>query len=520
MSDDVARYAAAVGNDHRRELGQFFTPMDLAAFMCRWVQVPGTREVFDPAFGLGVFARAAHSLNPGVVFHGSDVDPVVLTHCRNAAWRGPPAHVVCEDYLGHWNQEHQAIVCNPPYMRFQHFAGRDAVFARFATHLGLKLSGYTNLASAFLLKSLSELRPGGRLAYVMPLEFLNTGYGTVVKRGLLEGGHLKALIRMDAEKAVFPDATTSVGIILVAKDGVLDPVQFHTVASLDDLPRVLESPPARLVPRGDLEPGEKWLRHFDANAYQGQTGDLTPISTYGTFSRGIATGANEFFVLSPSQAREHGLPQGALLRCITKSAQVSQPVLTPAHLNALEESDAPVLLLNVSGTATGTTRKYLDHGERQGFHQRYLTKVRNPWYKLEKRAPSPLLFGVFSRDRFKVVRNHSSAINLTCFHGFYPNLIGQDVVDLLFLYFKSRTARRLLELNMRRYGGSLDKFEPNDLNRALAPSAHWFATVPRAMVAAVLDSCVRGEGLPPALEDRFDRLLVDEQQGGRNDTTS
>lgn len=104
-----------------------------------------------------------------------------------------------------WGRKHTNIVCNPPYMRFQKFLNRDAVFSAFAKNAGLRLSGYTNTASAFLIKSLLELDGKGRLAYIMPLEFLNTGYGRAVKAKLLEGGHLAAIIKVDCEKQIFPD---------------------------------------------------------------------------------------------------------------------------------------------------------------------------------------------------------------------------------------------------------------------------------------------------------------------------
>jgi hypothetical protein len=111
-----------------------------------------------------------------------------------------------------------------------------------------------------------------------------------------------------------------------------------------------------------------------------------------------------------------------------------------------------------------------------------------------------------------VIRNLSTAVNLTCYHGFYPNLFGQGIVDLLFLYFQSRAARRLLELNMRRYGNSLDKFEPNDLNRALAPSCDWFAKLPPDAVNKALESCRNGNGLPDFMDDLFDELISGTEQ--------
>jgi adenine-specific DNA-methyltransferase len=510
--DTIKQYTVSVGLDHRREHGQFFTPFDVALFMCRWVMANGTKEVYDPSFGLGAFFSAAQSVDPQVTFRASEIDQRILNFYSQTNGSPKTLFAACEDYLFVWNQRHMAIVCNPPYMRFQMFNNRDAVFASFEQHLHCRLSGYTNIASAFLIKSLSELRPSGRLAYIMPLEFLNTGYGKMIKSRLLTNGLLKALIRINPEKDVFPDATTSVGIVLVANDGVYSPVKFYTAPSLSCLPSLLERTPTRELPNRDLKPDDKWLKHFDERHSNFQACDLVTIDTYGSFSRGIATGANEFFAMSNSEAERHHLPRSIFLRCITKSAQVTKSVFTEEDFNALDSADSPVLLLNVDGEVSGVARDYLKYGEEQGYHERYLTKVRTPWYKLEKRTPAPLLFGVFSREKFKVIRNLSTAVNLTCFHGFYPNLFGQGIVDSLFLYFQSRAARRLLELNMRRYGDSLDKFEPNDLNQALAPSIDWFAKLSPEAVASALEACRQSAGLPDSMDEVFDGLISDAEQ--------
>lgn len=508
----IEQYTESVGLDHRRDHGQFFTPFDVAVFMCRWVMTNGPKVVYDPSFGLGAFFKAAQSVDSHVTFRASEIDPRILEFYSQTNTNPKTLHVTREDYLSVWNQRHEAIVCNPPYMRFQLFNNRDAVFASFVQHLDCRLSGYTNIASAFLMKSISELRPSGRLAYIMPLEFLNTGYGKAIKSRLLADGLLKVLIRINPEKDVFPDATTSVGIVLVENDGIKAPVRFYTASSVSDLISLLDTAPTKEIERHELKPDDKWLKHFDERHSNFHSPDLVTIDTYGSFNRGIATGANEFFAMSNSEAQRRHLPRSAFMRCITKSAQVTKSVFTEEDLDVLDSADAPVLLLNLNGAVSGAERDYLKHGEDQGFHQRYLTKVRSPWYKLEKRTPAPLLFGVFSRERFKVIRNMSTAVNLTCYHGFYPNLFGQVILDALFLYFQSRAARRLLELNMRRYGDSLDKFEPNDLNRALAPSVDWFAKLPPDAVSKALESCRNGNGLPDFMDDLFDELILEAEQ--------
>ena len=174
------------------------------------------------------------------------------------------------------------IVCNPPYMRFQKFTNRDLVFEKFERELGIRLSGYTNTASAFLLKSLSELKPNGRLAYVMPLEFLNTGYGAIVKERLIAGSHLAAMISLDCEKDVFPDAITSAGIILYDSARTYPTVAFHSVQSIDALQSALECEPIARIPYQALDPAAKWLPYFERNSIIPNKTLTVPLAHYGT----------------------------------------------------------------------------------------------------------------------------------------------------------------------------------------------------------------------------------------------
>jgi adenine-specific DNA-methyltransferase len=503
----IEAYYSVADAKHRREHGQFFTPFEVAAFMCRWALSAGSTTLYDPAFGLGSFYFAAKKSNSSIHFSGNEVDAKILDFFRSHNNGDNRLILKQQDYLLSWGQKHNAIVCNPPYMRFQKFLNRSEVFSSFQQRLGYKLSGYTNIASAFLLKSIHELAPNGRLAYIMPLEFLNTGYGSFVKQRLIENGLLKAIITLEAEKDVFPDVTTTTGIILAVNDLKKEPVCFYTVRNMTELDNLLALKPNRQIPQEELDPSEKWLKHFDAKSLKLDSSSLVSVRYYGAFSRGIATGANEFFVLSSGKARELSIPRSLLIPCITKSAQIKTAVFTNEDLRKLEESDANVFLLNVNGEMSAAVAKYLQYGEQLGYNQRYLTKVRNPWFKLERRTPASLLFGVFSRDSFKVIRNYSKAINLTCYHCFYPNLFGRPFVDRLFLYFQSQSARKILSLSLRRYGDSLDKFEPNDLNEALAPSPSYLDAIPIQLVNESMDRCAKGLPIEAKLQKIFESLI-------------
>ena len=470
-------YKKRVKPKHLSSFGQFFTPRLIARFMCRWVAQGNIQKIYDPAFGLGSFYFASQALSESIKFSGMEVDKVIYDFINtNISANGDMLKVEHSSYFDNWGMKHKAIVCNPPYMRFQNFKDRDKVALNFKKHLGAQLVGYTNTASAFLFKSLSELKNGGRLAYIMPLEFLNTGYGSIIKSYLIKLNQLKALIRIIPEKDIFPNVTTSIGIILVHKNNKNDGVKFCSISRISELGKVLSQKKTYNVSVSKLDPNEKWLKYFKGKAApKFKEKNLLPLSSYGSFKRGIATGANSFFSLSLSQSKKLKIPLSVLKYCITKSSQISSSILNNRVISHLEKKDSKVFILDANGRLNNKEiRKYINCGEERKIHLRYLTKNRTPWYKLEKRTPAPILFGVFSRNKFKIIRNYSSALNLTCYHGFYPNIFGEKYVDMLFLFFQSKTAVHILKENSRVYGDNLIKFEPGDLNKSLTPSFEWF----------------------------------------------
>ena len=510
----MLEYLQHVGDTHRKVFGQFFTPPDIASFMTKWVLSSGKKSLFDPAFGLGAFHKAMPA-DSDIEFSACEIDSRIIEFWKRKTGENPD-FIIAEDYLNVWGVNHSNIVCNPPYMRFQKFANRDIVFREFQHHLGIRLSGYTNTASAFLLKSLSELGEAGKMAYIMPLEFLNTGYGVLIKKKLVESGHLFAILRFDCEKSIFPDATTSVGIILYDKAVCYDAVRFYVLESIEKLANFNAIKPVSTVPLAELNPEAKWLPLFQQRKIEADETQTTALGAYGGFHRGIATGANEFFVLRPSAAKEKGIDaESECMPCITKSSQIKKSVFDDLDYKDLFDADRPVLLFSVGGKHSGQADKYIQWGESLGFNGRFLTRNRKPWYKTEKRNSSPLLLGVFSRGGYKIILNKSGALNLTCFHGFQPNLFGRRYVEHLFLYLSSRTGREIISLSMRKYGDSLDKFEPNDLNDALVPSPDFLASMPAKQVSEAVRIVEHTERLPQWVEDFFTPLKISAGARGR-----
>mgnify|MGYP001773966684 FL=1 len=164
--------------EHRRKLGQFFTPMFIADLMTEWVvnNESGT-EILDPALGLGIFFRSIVKNHFDRIkrfnFIGYEIDKNMVKFSRDLFLNIPEVNIQIHnrDYLTEdWERKYDGIVCNPPYLKFHDYEPKDVLLNMFKARLGMKLSGFTNIYTLFILKSIWQLRNGGRAAYIVPSE--------------------------------------------------------------------------------------------------------------------------------------------------------------------------------------------------------------------------------------------------------------------------------------------------------------------------------------------------------------
>ena len=505
-------YISETPISYRKDYGQFFTPSLVAHFMAAWVMKDDPKTILDPAFGLGIFYDGINKINTHnkVQFTGYEIDERILSYL-NLDGNATNLKIINSDYLESDLATFDGIICNPPYMRFQKFLKRHDVLPKIERQIGKKLVGYSNIASIFLVKALKELNLNGRLAFIMPFEFFNTGYGKEIKESLLENNVLKQIIIFSNEKDIFPDATTTVCVLLCKNDGKEEFIKITLIKTNEEINKICDISDFyqhRINPF-DLPYNRKWTPIIlSLFSEQKPPNGFCKLSLYGAFSRGIATGANIFFALTKSNIEELNIDDNNICKCITKSQHVRKAIFSEDDFCSLFNADKPVHCLDVKNHEKIEIRNYIKQGENLGYHERYLTKTRTPWYKIEHRMPAPILFGVFSRGRLKVIRNLTTAINFTCFHSFYPNIFGAQLINKLFVYLFSDVGQRIIKINKRSYGDDLDKFEPGDLNDSLCPSPTQFEIIDDREAQKVIDTVKTDEKLAIQMSNQLIERII------------
>ena len=469
-----------VGLEHRKKFAQFFTPEPIADFMARWV-LEGRKkaDVLEPAFGLGVFTCSMRKLEVQVKVVGYELDATIYNYgIGNVAQAGSDVYIYNEDYLrASWNEKYDVIICNPPYLKFHDYDNASLV-PLVNSQLGVHLNGFTNLYTLFLLKSISQLREGGRLAYIVPSEFLNSDYGVEVKRVLLESGVMRHVVVVDFTQCAFDDALTTACILLCHKSEGPYEVRFSHIDDVERLPASLSEYSAWMPDQ--LNPETKWKQYYEGARSAGYR-HLVPFSTFAKVSRGIATGANDYFTFKESKREMYGIPEQCLMRCVCHSTDVTGLFFTDEVFKQLSRQDKAMYLFDgCAGEENEQVREYIALGEEIGADKRFLTASRKPWYAVENRKPSPIWVSVFNRKGLRFVRNVAGVSNLTTFHCVYD--AGVVDIDVLFGYLVTDVAKEIFMDNSRQYGNGLVKFEPNDLNKGMAVDLRLLTKAERAFV--------------------------------------
>jgi hypothetical protein len=363
----------------------------------------------------------------------------------------------------------QAILCNPPYSRHHVIAASDkaAIHDGFQARLGRSFSRLAALHVLFLVRAIEVAADGARIAFITPSDWLDVCYGKAIKEFLLERSNVEAIILFEESQLFFDGVLTTAAITLIRKGEATG--EATTVVRLTgELP-----PPSELlqalagedggevqVESVRLSTSEKWSRPRP-KVRSGKT-----LGSVAVVRRGIATGANSFFVLSEASRKQRGIPREELKRCVPSPRAFNGTELTEELFELLSD-DVPRWLIDSddqqlveSDTPLG---RYLKSGEdgTLKINEGYLASRRTPWYRLERRGKSPILFTYFNRARPRFIRNRAGAVPLNNWLIIEP-LSGTDP-DRLFRALQATSVREQLDDKRRVYGGGLWKLEPSEL---------------------------------------------------------
>lgn len=504
----------------RKELGAFYTPPAMAEKLATWALRTPKDKVLDPSVGGLAFLLAsaerlkrtgAQDPEIGRQLFGIDLDPLALeaaeTDERLRLGRENLIHSDFFDVQPSQLPAVDALLGNPPYIRYQGFNGAGDRARQLAAAEGVRLTRLASSWAPFVVHGASFIAPGGRMGQVLPAELLHAQYATEVVDFLRHRfGHVAIVV---FEERVFPGALEEVVLLFAdgcGRDGVAEVqlVSWENIADLDldqigpgqraGSSTAIESGAGRPKLLSQLLPAptQELMAALADSPEVGRLGELASVDI------GVVTGANDFFVLS--EAKAQGIDASLLRPAVSKAAHVAGAQLTDDDHEALVVSGGTGLMFAADASSGArelrSARRHIRAGEARDIHRRYKCRIREPWWALpipNDGAPD-LLLTYCSNEHPRFVLNAAGALNTNTLHGVRPSP-GVDPAALAVGFFNSLTLLSA-ELVGRSYGGGVLKLEPTEAEALLLPplSSELAALLPE------VDRAIRARDLGAALE--------------------
>lgn len=470
--------------EQRKARGAFFTPEPISRFIVQWAIRGDLDRVLEPSAGDAEFMLAAAErlleLSEGgspPVIEGVEIHEAsaAIGHER-VVKAGAVPEITVSDFFDVVAQPlYDAVIGNPPYIRYQEFAGEARAKAkRAALGAGVPLSGLASSWAAFVVHSAQFLRNGGRLGLVLPAELLSVNYAAPVRQYLFDNFREVNLVLF--ERQVFPGAEADVVLLLADGYGLgpTDQASFRQTTDANSLALMGED----ATTWAPVSAGAKWTGSLvegaatAALAELNSRGTFTNLQTWGETTLGIVTGNNKFFAMSPDRVKRQGLKRNeTLILSPPGSAHLRGLALTKSELARLGSAGKSTRLFRPKEKHSAEAEAYILAGEKTGVHLAYKCRVRRVWYQPPVVAPADLLLTYMNADTVRMTTNEAAAHHLNSVHGVYLTdeyrALGRELLPLASL---NSVTLLHAEIVGRAYGGGILKIEPREADLWMVPS--------------------------------------------------
>ena len=451
-------------HEKRKQLGAFYTPDPVVQSLVRWAVKRETDQLLDPACGDGRFL-AAHRKTVGVE---QDESAVAMARVR-APWA-----LIHEGDFFTWasktNKRFDCAAGNPPFIRYQRFSGDVRQLAlKLCGELGAGFSALTSSWAPFLVATASLLKPGGRMAFVVPSEIGHAPYARPLLSYLLR--HFAEVRLTAVRKKLFTELSEDAWLLYADGFGretdhfILTPVDRFTFSP---------DPPRNGVRVGVVE-WSRWnfrLRPFllsdRVRSVYRSIADLPSTTRLGQVAKvgiGYVTGANDFFHLSPSASRRAGIPRAFLHPAVRNARSLTSRMITNATVKAWEKRDKAMLLLrlNPQDKLPASVLEYLNRPEGIEARQTYKCRNRKPWYVVPDVTVPDGFLTYMSGDRPWIVANRARCVCTNSLHALH--LKGPASITQLQAAWDDPFTSLSCELEGHPLGGGILKLEPGEAGR-------------------------------------------------------
>ena len=450
--------------------GAYFTPDHVAASLLKWAVHAPTDRLLDPSCGDGQFI-AGHRNSVGI-----EQDPA----SAHLAMERAPWALVHEGDFFTWaaetNERFDCAAGNPPFIRYQTFAGDvRARAAALCRRLGVEFSGLASSWAPFLVAAAGLLRPGGRMAFVVPAEIGHAPYARPLLDYLV--GNFSHVQVVAVREKLFPNLSEDCWLLYADDFGGKT---SHVLFSALDKFTANAKPPRAATKISVAELNSNWngrlrpylLSEDIREAYVALTAatDTVRMRDIASVGIGYVSGANDFFHLRRSDVERWDIPGQFLHPTIRNGRALPEKTVTEGLVADWLRNDDPILLLRLPKTKDLPTsvRRYLATEDAKEASSGYKCRSRDPWYSVpDVKVPDFFLTYMSGREP-NLVRNDAGC---TCTNSVHSVRLKFQTSRKYFKRWGSEAVQLSAELEGHPLGGGMLKLEPREAAQIILPNA-------------------------------------------------
>lgn len=465
--------------------GGYYTPDKISEFISEWAIRTPSDSVLEPSCGDGSFLSAitkrfsdfgatAEQIKKNVI--GVELDSA---EAEKSAQYGTT--VVCKDFFTYYREnieeqaQFDAIVGNPPFIRYQHFTEeyRKIAFALMNKH-GFHPNRLTNIWLPFLMLSCEALKSNGRVGMVIPAELFQVDYAAEARQYL--SAFFDKLTIITFKRLVFDDIQQEVVLLLGEKGCDKHGIRVVELNDIADLiaqgQKCLENSEFKELDHSK----DKWIKYYlsneELNLLKRLNSDTRISNAADLFevNVGLVSGENDFFVMNRATVDEFNL-HDSVVPIVSRSEQLKGVRLTNKDYDNLISLGKKVYFFAPGDVEddelTNEQRNYIQWGEEKGYNKNYKCRIRAKWYHVPQTWCADAFLIRQAHLYPRMILNEKKALVTDTLHKvrFLNGIEGKYVAAA----FLNTYTFALSETIGRSYGGGVLTFEPGEMRRIRVP---------------------------------------------------
>jgi adenine-specific DNA methylase len=468
--------------------GGYYTDPDIANFLLKWVLNIHPKSILEPSCGDGVFLRGLSKISTNGLksIQAFEIEPVEAEKAKQSAgnFKKVDVQITSRDFLG-WSltrllnpPQFDAVVGNPPFIRYQYLdSDLQGISEQIFKVFHLPFTKHTNAWVPFIISSLALLRPGGRLAMVVPSELLHVLHAESLRLYLTKV--FSRVLIFDPQELWF-EGTLQGAILLLAEKKAAPEEHFQGVSIIPTRSRdFLSEDPEEYFEKAKYTNGEtvkgKWMLALLTSAEREVLSKARENSGVHRFDDiadvavGIVTGANDFFLVPDAIVKQYSLKKWAY-PMFGRSEHVPGIVFDDDAISRNKELGIPTNFIWFSdekiSSLPGDVKTYIKLGEKEELHKRYKCRIREPWYSVPSVYSTTIGLPKRSHSFPRLVFNKAQAYTTDTTYRVRHKKF--DEPTIVYSFINSLTALTA-EVEGRHYGGGVLELVPSEIRKLLVP---------------------------------------------------